>query len=272
MFNGFKNMHEIPTISMHVEDEDLGVPLKRDDVPDATSDTTENSELNAGAVAKTTEGSREESPLPPMSIFADIVPMSLASAELPVCLKPLSDVFRHVWPTTIGSPDDRNRVLSPVTEMLSIPIDKKARKLTSKTTAPKNLKGLEQYLMSLDELLEDDYPLHSLTIAEIRQLGGAILQDTEKRLARFTGPGWTETDLSADATWKSSLEASQQPRCLAIDCEMVQTAAGNELARISIVDYSGKALYDKLVKPSSPVIDYLTQLVLFRQINEFANT
>ncbi len=46
---------------------------------------------------------------------------------------------------------------------------------------------------------------------------------------------------------------------VAIDCEMVYTKLGLELARVSIVDRSGKPLYDEFVKPSEPVLSYNTE-------------
>ena len=46
---------------------------------------------------------------------------------------------------------------------------------------------------------------------------------------------------------------------LAVDCEMVLTTEGQALARISIVDKDLRTVYDKLVKPSDPVTDYLTE-------------
>ena len=47
---------------------------------------------------------------------------------------------------------------------------------------------------------------------------------------------------------------------VAVDCEMVITAAGFELARVSLVDgSSGRRLLDQLVVPDSPVLDYNTK-------------
>ncbi len=46
---------------------------------------------------------------------------------------------------------------------------------------------------------------------------------------------------------------------VAIDCEMVYTKCGIELARVSIVDRCGKPLYDEFVKPSEPVLSYNTE-------------
>ena len=45
----------------------------------------------------------------------------------------------------------------------------------------------------------------------------------------------------------------------ALDCEMVETREGLELARVSLVDETLQCIYDRLVKPDNPVLDYKTQ-------------
>lgn len=45
----------------------------------------------------------------------------------------------------------------------------------------------------------------------------------------------------------------------AVDCEMVGTKIGSELARVSIVDETLTCIYDTLVKPENPVTDYRTR-------------
>ncbi|KAI5192825.1 RNA exonuclease [Nematocida minor] len=47
---------------------------------------------------------------------------------------------------------------------------------------------------------------------------------------------------------------------LAIDCEMVLTDLGTELARISIVDGSKAVVYDQIVEPSGRIVDYISQI------------
>ena len=50
-----------------------------------------------------------------------------------------------------------------------------------------------------------------------------------------------------------------------VDCEMIQTEIGSELARVSIIDEDMKCIYSTLVKPSHPVVNYLTK---YSGINE----
>ncbi|XP_021961342.1 RNA exonuclease 1 homolog isoform X2 [Folsomia candida] len=46
---------------------------------------------------------------------------------------------------------------------------------------------------------------------------------------------------------------------VAIDCEMVYTTGGSELARATFLDKDGEVIYDELVKPQHPVLDYNTK-------------
>jgi RNA exonuclease 1 len=46
---------------------------------------------------------------------------------------------------------------------------------------------------------------------------------------------------------------------LAIDCEMVTTDFGLELARVSIVDYHHAVVMDELVMPTNKILDYNTR-------------
>ncbi len=50
----------------------------------------------------------------------------------------------------------------------------------------------------------------------------------------------------------------EESRILGVDCEMVNTDQGKELARVSVVNERFETLLDELVKPDNPVLDYCT--------------
>ena len=55
-------------------------------------------------------------------------------------------------------------------------------------------------------------------------------------------------------------ESSTTPvRVFALDCERVLTWRGSELARVTVLDYTGTVCYDTLVLPPHPIIMYGTR-------------
>ncbi|KAF0976275.1 hypothetical protein FDP41_004950 [Naegleria fowleri] len=94
-----------------------------------------------------------------------------------------------------------------------------------------NKTKLEDLLLSSDELSENNYPVFS----------------SEEEL---TKSGYIST-----SNWQSAVK---KHRLLALDCEMCLTKNGDELTRVTFVDENGQVVYDKLVKPKDPIIDYRT--------------
>ena len=69
-----------------------------------------------------------------------------------------------------------------------------------------------------------------------------------------------EEGLLANGIPTTGFELSNDSSCTmaSIDCEMVLTVEGRQLARVSLVNQDYSLLYDSLVKPSAEITDYLT--------------
>ena len=49
------------------------------------------------------------------------------------------------------------------------------------------------------------------------------------------------------------------PRVYAMDCEMCYTTAGLQLTRVTVVDPDMATVFESIVKPSHPIVDYNTR-------------
>ncbi|KAI8138008.1 hypothetical protein BJV82DRAFT_632917 [Fennellomyces sp. T-0311] len=133
---------------------------------------------------------------------------------------------------------ERSKNISPVSELLQCPIGKNEF-LRQKESSGKRLEELkdnaaEYYTLSLDEMKASEYPIPTL-------LDPTVQLDDD----------WKET--------RPVKEPLSKKRLIAIDCEMVETTEGRALARVTLVDEDNKTLMDEYVKPSEPILDYLTQ-------------
>lgn len=102
------------------------------------------------------------------------------------------------------------------------------------------------YLLSKRQLEENGFPVME---SPINLLG----VDCSQYLQLFPWPSVEVQDSLSDSDTETELPI------FAIDCEMVQTKNGSELARISIVNEALECVYDTFVKPVSPVTDYRTK-------------
>ena len=58
----------------------------------------------------------------------------------------------------------------------------------------------------------------------------------------------------------STATGSLSNQCVyAVDCEMCYTTAGLQLTRVSVIDVDLNVVYENLVFPSHPIIDYNTR-------------
>ncbi|KAI0248416.1 hypothetical protein BJV78DRAFT_799137 [Lactifluus subvellereus] len=116
--------------------------------------------------------------------------------------------------------------------------EEKKRRLQERIAAERaGNKDPGQYLLTVEQMIENDYPIPSY-LADV-----------------FKNPdGWIETPQAATDV------VSGSQTVYGIDCEMCLTQEGRALTRVCVIDFTtNKVIYDELVKPPSPITDYLTR-------------
>jgi len=94
---------------------------------------------------------------------------------------------------------------------------------------------LEKYttnLLTKDELQMNLYPMDNLPIYE---------------------------DYLKTSDYKPTKTQSIKDLILGVDCEMVRTCQGMELARLTVINFDYEVIYDEFIKPENPIDDYLTK-------------
>ncbi|KAJ9646531.1 hypothetical protein H2199_002580 [Coniosporium tulheliwenetii] len=201
----------------------------------------------------------------------DYYPVKLASEKLPEPLKPLADVFPHIWPIKTPGDDKYHRIHSPLHAMLTAPLPKTKEEKRGKGPGPpregKNWANkptpVTEFLASLEELQENEYVLHPALFitAEAKQ----NYEESRRKAHQAIEDGWVDTkvatledgDIPEKEIQQGSLTAGRN--ILAMDCEMCKTSPDTfALTRISLVSWDGSVVLDELVKPDLPITDYLT--------------
>ncbi|KAF3217517.1 hypothetical protein TWF191_008493 [Orbilia oligospora] len=207
------------------------------------------------------KASVDEEPPIHHSTLGEFFPWSLTENPLPKPLGELSDIFTHVLPVRAGG--DGSKVFSPVYNMLNIPVEADPKKKNQKRNNKREARlKISDLLLSTEDLIENEYPIHSSQIPEDH----SPLTDQE---------GWVETSLT-DLPPRNNEAGStlEGYKVYSLDCEMVKTSVRpstesstesstecsteSSLARVSLISWDGDVVFDSLVKPSEPVVDYLT--------------
>jgi RNA exonuclease 1 len=264
----------VPGLDLGMFNGDVALDSTSESEPSVGTETT-----NAQTDAASTAG-KDAKPKRLNISRDDFYPASLKADKLPASLRPLADIFEHVWPIkAIG--EHRNnqymRVHSPIHTMLTSQIPKTQEEKQMKKTGnhkgptPQNSKHWEnkrtritEYIATLMEQQDNEYVLHPamFTTSESKEAN-----HERRRLAHQTiEDGWVDTNVATledgevpeTDIEQGSLTAGRH--IISVDCEMCK--AENDqlvLTRISLLNWDGSTALDKLVKPDVAIKDYLTQ-------------
>lgn len=134
-------------------------------------------------------------------------------------------------------PGNKNNLFSPLIDLLQIKLDEtQQRRLDKQEGSSHAPDDPVRYLLTAQQLESRGYPM------PLELDPGSKLQEGWFQPVPFNPDGPTPP-----------------VKLLALDCEMCRTVEGTELTRISMVDLHGNTVLDELVKPASPIINYLTE-------------
>ncbi|KAH9856073.1 hypothetical protein C2E23DRAFT_809916 [Lenzites betulinus] len=189
-------------------------------------------------------------PLPTSATSNPNVPLAvpLPPAQLPEDAPPgvpfISSTFTYACPTR--APGDQTRMYSVLNAFFQGPVtgeERKRRQAERVTSERAQTKSPLRYLLTKEQMIENGYPMPS------------YLAETFEKPS-----GWVETKVDSTEDVLPAPLTGELPRIYAMDCEMCMTDDSKQLARVCLIDYtSGIVIYDQLVKPEKPVVDYLTR-------------
>jgi RNA exonuclease 1 len=200
-------------------------------------------------------------------------PIEIKGKAFPQALKPLADMFQDMWPVKAPGDSRYAKLYSPIQAVLVSTLPQSKDRKASKGPRPpaeekdwhSQRTAITEFIHTAEELRDAEYPLHPAILAGAAD-AASLEHDRRHQTGQNAKGGWVNTRVSSISECIDSSTADQQGSITsgrtvyAIDCEMVLTVDDKySLARISVVDWSGKTVLDELVKPSLAIKNYYTQ-------------
>ncbi|CAI8501057.1 unnamed protein product [Hanseniaspora opuntiae] len=138
-------------------------------------------------------------------------------------------------------------VFSAFSAFTNVPLPKqKQHAIINKLS--KKQPNIRDLLLKIEDFIELQYPLHPELFSRDRQMQMKVEQINS---SLDDADSWVDTIPRGPIAYVSHIYA--------LDCEMCLTEKGHELTRVCLIGYNGTVVYDVLVKPKNPIIDYLTK-------------
>lgn len=203
----------------------------------------------------------------------DYYPVALEASRLAEPVRPFAGMFPHMWPTKSPGDERRSQLFPDIEAMLGSHIKSTSEEKNSVASGPRppaeaklwenKPTKITEYIATVKQLREDKYTIHPASLKNDEERREE--QERRKEHKQTSEDGWVESGTSNpdqaqapdENTPPGSMTAGYDP--IAIDCEMCTTDTDRfALTRISAVRWDGTLLLDELVKPPSPITDYLT--------------
>lgn len=145
----------------------------------------------------------------------------------------------------LSAPGSKCSLFSAYNSFINVGLTKKEKFAKLEQLNKKRI-TINDLFMTIDELLHNEYPIHLDTPG----LGDEYREYFLKKYqTEEIYKDWVDTTKFDHGGYHA----------FAIDCEMCLSKNGYVLTRVSVVDFECNLIYDKLVKPDVPIVDYLTR-------------
>ncbi|ETI25891.1 hypothetical protein G647_02668 [Cladophialophora carrionii CBS 160.54] len=183
---------------------------------------------------------------------------------------PRETLLQHVLQVRAPGDSSMSRVHSPLQNMLIAPFSGSSGQKAKNGKDEKSFQAVRtpvvHFVHSADELRDAEYPIHPAAFTDPQT--AKLERERREKTGQSASEGWVNTNvevpnpqtLPSPSSPKFHDPVTQGLKPYALDCEMVLTSDDKySLARVSLVDWSGKTVLDKYVKPSITIQNYFTE-------------